>query len=47
LNIPFSMVMLLIILYMVYHYNDTGIFPDSVAGEEGNRSGISLRPVRV
>jgi hypothetical protein len=23
------------------HYKDTGIVPNSVAGEEGNRSGIS------
>jgi hypothetical protein len=23
------------------HYKDTGILPNSVAGEEGNRSGIS------
>jgi hypothetical protein len=48
LNIPLSIVKLLITLWMVYQhtqslqrYKDTGILPDSVAGEEENRSGIS------
>jgi hypothetical protein len=39
------MVKLLLILWMVYQYNqslkDTGVLPNSVAGEEGNSSGIS------
>jgi hypothetical protein len=45
LNIPLSLVKLLITLWMVYqytlHYTDTGVLPYSVAREEGNRSGIS------
>jgi hypothetical protein len=43
LNIPLSMVKLLITLWINIpsHYKDTGVLPNSVAGEEGNRSGIS------
>jgi hypothetical protein len=40
-----SMVKLLITLWMVFntpsHYNDTGVLPNPVAGEEGNLSVIS------
>ena len=27
-------------IYTPSHYKDTGVLPNSVAGEEGNRSGI-------
>jgi hypothetical protein len=43
LNIPLSMVKLLFLwcINRPSDYKDTGVLPKSVAGEEGNCSGIS------